>query len=231
MEKTPNLKLKTNLDHVVTLMYDSPKSGEGQYGTWYRYAIMHDGVEKCIFATEFLNDKLQHYGKGDVINVRKEETEDGKIQWNVIPEDGTDVKRDRGVSAGTNGVPVNTPTPQPQPDWHHINTAKSYDIHKQVCLKLAIQLEHGKKTDFKRIAKNMDRLISVLEDDYARAEGHITSASNIYHLQAIWAKYAQVWVDTLTQDQLGHLDVSKNEMKETFRDEPTKAEENDELPF
>ena len=225
MQQTPQIKIKANIEYPIELLYDSPKSGEGQYGTWYRYAVNHDGEEKCIFATEYLNDKLGHYGKGDKIIVIKEETDDGKIQWNVIPEG--EVKRDRGETAGNKGVPVNNPTPQPQPDWHHINTAKSYDIHKQVCLKLAVGLEGDKKTDFKRIAKNMDRLISLLEDDYARAEGHIRSATNIFHLTAIWGKYVQVWVDTLTQDQLGHLEVIKNEMKSTFDPE----EKDESLPF
>ena len=31
------LKFKTNMDHVVTLMFDSPQTGTNSYGDWFRY--------------------------------------------------------------------------------------------------------------------------------------------------------------------------------------------------
>jgi len=158
MEQT--LKLKTNLDHIVTLRYDQPKTGTNNYGDWFLYGVIHEGEEKGLFATSYLNDKLKFYGEGDVLNIRKEEV-GGKIQWNVIPQEGTDVKRDRGKSAGTNGVPVSTPTKAISMD------DRTKDIHKQVCLKLAVQsmppVESFSADAYEEVDFRMNKFLEILD--------------------------------------------------------------------
>ena len=46
------LKFKTNIPYNVTLNFDEPKTGEGEYGTWYLYGIQETiNGENGFFAT------------------------------------------------------------------------------------------------------------------------------------------------------------------------------------
>lgn len=211
------LTLKTNVDHEVELLYDTPKVGEGKYGTWWLYKVLHEGEEKALFPTGHLHAKLEHYRKGDQLIIQKLENDEGGIQWNVIPQEGTEVRRDRGGSAGTKGVPPNKTVPQPQQavDWDLKDAKKTYDIHKQVCLKLAVGLE-GEKVDFNRVEKNMDKLFAILNNRFDRAQTYLKSAKTLTDLKNIWRLYQPVWADEFEEFDFELLEKAKDDMIATF---------------
>ena len=149
MSQNETLKIQKDTDNIVEFLYDSPKTGTNNYGAWYLYGVMHEGSEKGIFATEYLNDKLQYYRKGDKVNIRKEEV-GGKTVWNIVPEGTTKAKNSSNTTLGID--------------------ARTHDIHKQVCLKLAVDMVakkdiHTVLTDAEQviIEANMKALLQVLE--------------------------------------------------------------------
>ena len=142
------LKITANTDNVVELLYDSPKTGTNNYGIWYLYGVKNGGKEVGIFATESLHGKLQDYRRGDKVNIRKEEYEPGKFAYNVIPEEGTSISESKNATFNIDD--------------------RTHDIHKQVCLKLAVDMMETKnKTltdgDLVVIEANMKSLLMVLE--------------------------------------------------------------------
>lgn len=148
MSQNETLKIQKDTDNVVEFLYDSPKTGTNNYGDWYLYGVMHQGAEKAIFATKYLNDKLQYYKKGDKVNIRKETSEDGKTIWSVVAEGGTKTKNEGNTTLGID--------------------ARTHDIHKQVCLKLAVDMMDKGNTvltegELVVIEANMKALLQVLE--------------------------------------------------------------------
>ena len=151
MENKDNLKIAVNTDNIVEFMYDTPKQGTNNYGAWFLYGLRQGDKEVGLFATETLHKKLQFYGIGDKVNIRKEEIDNGRVAWNVIPEEGTTAKY--------NGSPNLAP---PKMD------NRTHDIHKQVCLKLAVDnMEKSGKCytsgELVVIEANMYALLDVLE--------------------------------------------------------------------
>ena len=144
------LRITANTDNIVEFLYDTPKTGTNNYGMWYLYGVKNDGKEVGIFASEALNRKLKDYRRGDRVNIRKEEYEPGKVGWNVIPEEGTSISESKSKSTTFN------------------IDDRTHDIHKQVCLKLAVDMMETKnKTltdgDLVVIEANMKSLLIVLE--------------------------------------------------------------------
>ena len=148
MSQNETLKIQKDTDNIVEFLYDSPKTGTNNYGDWYLYGVMHEGAEKAIFATKYLNDKLQYYSKGDRVNIRKEASEDGKTIWSVVAEGDTKTKNEGNTTLGID--------------------ARTHDIHKQVCLKLAVDMMDKGNTvltegELVVIEANMKALLQVLE--------------------------------------------------------------------
>ena len=148
MSQNETLKIQKDTDNIVEFLYDSPKTGTNNYGDWYLYGVMHEGAEKAIFATKYLNDKLQYYSKGDRVNIRKETSEDGKTIWSVVSEGDTKTKNEGNTTLGID--------------------ARTHDIHKQVCLKLAVDMMDKGNTvltegELVVIEANMKALLQVLE--------------------------------------------------------------------
>lgn len=79
------LKFNPNLPNKVELAFDEPKTGEGQYGTWYLYGIKETiNGENGFFATKILHELLQ--GKGLKAGAKLEITKivnDNKTTWDV----------------------------------------------------------------------------------------------------------------------------------------------------
>ena len=150
MSNKDTLVFENNTDTIVTLMYDQPKTGTNNYGAWYLYGVQHNGEDTSFFATETLHSKLKYYQNGDVINIRKEQS-DGKFKWNIIPQEGTKAK----TSASDIVKKIDD---------------RTHDIHKQVCLKLAVDMVAKKDkhelltgTELTVIEANMKQLLVVLE--------------------------------------------------------------------
>ena len=96
-EKKPSLKFKANIPEEVTLTFDEPLTGEGQYGTWYMYGCVHKGEEKVFFPSELLHKMIQlnKHGKDSKITILKNEGDDGRMFFTV---DGKTISEIQEVS-------------------------------------------------------------------------------------------------------------------------------------
>jgi hypothetical protein len=134
---------KLDHDYQVMLTYDKCKSGESQYGPWNLYGVNYEGKNKSIFAKDSLHLKLQKYGKGTHLILRRNHIENGQLEWQVTPANG------KG---------------QPQ----HTLDNRTLDIHRQVALKIAtLSIGHSLKPwtneDLKEIKIRMDKLLDILD--------------------------------------------------------------------
>ena len=155
MENKDSFKLSKDADNIVQLLYDEPKQGKNAYGDWFLYGVTKDGQETSFFATANLHKKLSTYGRGATVNIRKDEYAPNKFAWNVIPQGDT----------------------QPKPTTSSVGMsqdARTHDIHRQVCLKLAVSKMDNINTQADKlrpftsgelvvIVANMMALLNILE--------------------------------------------------------------------
>ena len=72
------LELELNKPKHIEMLFDSPKIGESQYGTYYLYAVRNgDGDEYSFFATDDVHEKLSGLSKGDAAVITKVATQKG----------------------------------------------------------------------------------------------------------------------------------------------------------
>jgi len=72
------LELELNKPKHIEMLFDSPKIGESQYGTYYLYAVRNgDGDEYSFFATDDVHEKLSVLSKGDAAVITKVATQKG----------------------------------------------------------------------------------------------------------------------------------------------------------
>ena len=89
-----NDKMKTlqlnqfNYDYPITLTYDNCKSGESQYGPWNLYGVEHGGEQQGVFAEDALHQELKKYGKGAKLVIRRNQDDNGQMEWQVVPANG-----------------------------------------------------------------------------------------------------------------------------------------------
>ena len=150
-----NDKLKTlqvkkfNHDYPVGLTYDRCKSGESQYGPWNLYGVEYEGEQQGIFAEDALHQQLQKYGKGARLIIRRNQDENGQLEWHVEPANGQELR-------------------QPQKTVPKYLDDRTADIHRQVALKIAtISLGQSPKPwtdeDLQEIKIRMDKLLEILD--------------------------------------------------------------------
>ena len=157
-------KLSPTDANIVELLYPQPKTGTNTYGNWYLYGVKKDGIETGFFATDALHKKLSVYGQGARVSITKEEYAPGKSAWTVEHLGGT---QPQAVASTTTSTSVDN---------------RTHDIHKQVCLKLAVELFGVKKgamlsdTDMVTIDTNMQSLLSILEAE--EKVKHLTNSEN-----------------------------------------------------
>ena len=149
-DKMKTLQLrKLNHDYPVMLTYDQCKSGESQYGPWNLYGVEYEGVEQSIFAEDSLHLKLMKYGKGARLVLRRNQDENGELEWQVTPANGN----------------IQHKPQQTVPKYLDDRTA---DIHRQVALKIATG-SIGQSTkpwtadDLSEIKGRMDKLLDILD--------------------------------------------------------------------
>ena len=149
MYKDNKLKNETDTDNVVELMYDSPKPQDNSFGLSWLYGVRKDGSDQdnVIFASKALHGKLESYGRGDKVNIRKEDIGDGRVAWNVI------LKSKASSKNSSSSIDDRT-----------------HDIHKQVCLKLAVDMmpKNGEVLtggELVVVEANMKSLLRVLEGE------------------------------------------------------------------
>ena len=146
--ETKQLKIPTNGSAVVEFMFDYPKQGTNNYGNWNLYGLKCQGEDVSLFATDNLHNKIQYYNVGDVVEIAKNETDQGRIHWEITPKEGTPVRNASNSSAAPATSNVS-------------RDDRTADIHKQVCLKLAVQ-SVGTEFDITEIESRMYSLLSVL---------------------------------------------------------------------
>lgn len=147
------IKLSPDSENVIELLYDQPKTGTNNYGEWFLYGVKKDQEEVSFFATSSLHKKLSGFGKGSKLSVTKEEYAPNKFAWTVN---------------SLKTVQPSAPAPQNSANQHIDN--RTHDIHKQVCLKLAIEMlgkVDGIITDAQLIVvdANMNHLLNILEKE------------------------------------------------------------------
>ena len=79
------MKFNPNMPVDVELSFDEPKTGEGQYGTWYLYGTKENiKGESGFFATQILHELLQGLGvkTGSKLVITKV-VSDNKTTWDV----------------------------------------------------------------------------------------------------------------------------------------------------
>ena len=98
MEKKLAYKFELDKSTKIVLLYDKPKTGQGQYGEWYLYGAEINQEQTTFFATEKLHEEIQRVGfkKGSVftITLKAGKNEEGKLyQYYEIDSDGTPIKK------------------------------------------------------------------------------------------------------------------------------------------
>ena len=149
-EKMKTLHLKQfNHDYLITLTYDKCKSGESQHGPWNLYGVKHEGEQQGVFADESLHQRLQQYGKDSQLVIRRNQDDNGRLEWQVTPANG------------------NTQRKSNQTVLNHLDD-RTRDIHRQVALKIAT-ISIGQSTkpwtdeDLQEIRVRMDKLLEILD--------------------------------------------------------------------
>lgn len=149
-QKTLHLK-KANHNYPVTLVYDKCKSGESNYGPWMLYGVEHDGEKKGLFAEDSLHQELRKYGKGAKLVIRRNQDDEGKLEWYVTPANGDTQRKSN------------------QTVLKYLDD-RTADIHRQVALKIAtISIGQNVKPwideDLQEIKVRMDKLLVILDGD------------------------------------------------------------------
>ena len=112
MPEYNEIKFAEDTEYDVTFKFNSPQTGTGQYGEWNRYGVEHEGMESSFFASPGLHNRIKSFKQGDSVKIIKR-MKNGKTSW--------DVKQ-----TGKTTAPV-------------MSDARTKDIHRQVCLKLAVE--------------------------------------------------------------------------------------------
>lgn len=151
------LKIKANVDTKVKFLFNDALEGTNDYGVYHLYAFQHNGEEVGLFATNNLHEKLRVYNTGDEVNIVKEEYEPGKFGWIVTPEEGT-VMNSTPPNGSSNAPSGGSSSPD----------QRTKDIHRQVCLKLAVQsMEKSDILDMDTVKLRMEGLLGVLDPEEA----------------------------------------------------------------
>ena len=124
MSENKNLAVNVGESKTGTLLFNEPLTGNNANGAWYLYKFNVSGDELGFFATEGCHKQLSAYKKGDTVTISHNDIGGGKSKYVV----SSDVVPSAASSGGS------------KPDWDKINEDKKEDIHRQVCLKLAVDL-------------------------------------------------------------------------------------------
>jgi len=149
-DRMNTLQLKQfNKDYPVTLTFDKCKSGESQYGPWNLYGVEHEGEQQGVFAEDALHQELKKYGKGARLVIRRNQDDNGQLEWQVTPTNSS---------------------VQHQPKQTVLNYLddRTRDIHRQVALKIATisigqSLKPWTEEDLQEIKVRMDKLLVILD--------------------------------------------------------------------
>ena len=94
------MKFNPNMPVAVELSFDEPKTGDGQYGTWYLYGTNENiKGESGFFATQILHELLQGLGvkTGSKLVITKV-VSDNKTTWDVKSPDGSNPVEKKSIT-------------------------------------------------------------------------------------------------------------------------------------
>jgi len=139
------IKFGEGEEYDVTFKFDTPKQGTNQHGEWNLYGVTHKGVDASFFASKGLHSRIRTYKEGDTIKIVKR-TANGRTSWDI-----------KQLGTSPNQSVSSSITPD----------ARTKDIHRQVCLKLAVESigTKAKVTDayYEDVRNRMNGLIMVLD--------------------------------------------------------------------
>lgn len=85
MANKPKMDFMLNVPATVTLG-DNFKNGNGQYGPWFGWGVVDQGIEKTLFADSDLQSKIAPFGKGAQVSITKSQIPGSKqFAWYVQP--------------------------------------------------------------------------------------------------------------------------------------------------
>ncbi len=114
MANKPKLDFMLNVPTVVTLG-NNFKNGSGEYGPWFGWNAIDNGVEKTLFADEDLQAKIVPFGKGAQVAITKSQIPGSKqFVWQVAPMNGQGFAHTPAPVAPPPFVPVSQPVQAPQ---------------------------------------------------------------------------------------------------------------------
>ena len=116
--KVPLLDIQYNVDYDLEIV--SQKDGKSTYGPWHFYQLMFQGKKFGHFAQPVLHEKLKEFSMGDRVIIQKQQTENDGCYWIVNGSDSQLEKPTQPISK--------------QSTWDE----RTHDIHRQVCLKVAV---------------------------------------------------------------------------------------------
>ena len=101
----PKVELALNESATLQLLKDKPYHGESSFGAYYLYTVSQDGVEKALFSTPELHQKIAEAGlkAGDMFTLDKVAVQNGRKVTARIDLQG--VSRGQAASPGNgNGI-------------------------------------------------------------------------------------------------------------------------------
>jgi hypothetical protein len=156
----------------VTLKFNQPRIGQGQFGTWYFYGATINGMEIGFFAPETLHQRIQFIGlkAGSTCTITKrarinQETNKPYVEYELLYNGNKVELFKNGVNqqVAAKQATVNQATAQAQEDekWQKIRDEKRDDIKWMNALNNAcLLIAHGQS----------DKSIQELANDIYRLE-------------------------------------------------------------
>jgi len=197
-----NLKFLPNIPTPVTISFDQPKTGEGQYGTYYKYGCSHQGIDKVFFAAQGLQDRLSKIGalRGRQLTITKAvEYVNGKEQthW-IIQENGQDITPN--VSQTPSVTPQNAPQATYQPpviptqpqatDYHpavNMEATPNYQTMSDFELKLLAEISKL-LAEIRRLSDGYHELYNEIKVIRLGMPEEVQTASKIYESDDLLAQ-------------------------------------------
>ena len=140
------MKFNPNLPTEVELSFDEPKTGEGQYGTWYLYGTKENiKGESGFFATQILHEILQGMGvkTGSKLIITKV-VNDNKTTWDV-KKLGGDAVEEQSITEVVNKVASSM-------DANRTNEVKQLTLEEKVNILWA---DYDKKQPDKKLSDDL----------------------------------------------------------------------------
>lgn len=85
MANKPKMEFLLNVPAIVTLG-NNFKNGTGEYGPWFGWGVIEQGIEKTLFADSDLQAKIAPFGKGAQLSITKSQIPGTRqFGWSVVP--------------------------------------------------------------------------------------------------------------------------------------------------